>query len=90
MSLKSSLHQLIKDRNGQIFTLSELEVYCKQAGYKLSNSERRLRASESPNIQSVYDEKHHHIIGYKWKFTELDTTFDWTRPTIKPKVATLF
>lgn len=64
MSLKANLNQIIKNRRGQIFTLQELEAYCHSAHYKLSNAERRLRASESPNIIPVY--KGTAIIGYQW------------------------
>ncbi len=64
MSLKSNLNQIIKDRNGGIFTLQELEVFCKNAQYKLSNAERRLRPSESPNIERVM--KNGAIVGYKY------------------------
>lgn len=64
MSLISNLHQIIKDKNGGIFTQNELEDYCKTAQYKLSNAERRLRPSESPNIERVM--KNGAIVGYRW------------------------
>mgnify|MGYP001593254149 CR=1 FL=1 len=66
MSLKSSLHQIIKDRRGEIYTLKELEEYCHKAGYKLSNAERRLREMRS-EFQRVYNKKHTAIIGYKYE-----------------------
>jgi hypothetical protein len=65
MSLKSNLQQIIKDRKGGIYTLNELEDYCHKANYKLSNAERRLRRSESPDIERVY--KNGAIIGYKYE-----------------------
>lgn len=66
MSLKANLNQIIKDRAGEVFTLRELTSYCQTAGYKLSNAERRLRASESPNVQPVYNDKRTAIVGYRW------------------------
>lgn len=66
MSLKSNLQQLIKDRNGGIVSLYEIEQYCHKAHYKTSNAERRLRRSESPHIIPVYNEKHSAIVGYKY------------------------
>ena len=63
MSLKSSLQQIIKDRNGEVFTLKELEDYCHKAGFKISNAERRLR--ESPEVEPVYNQKHTAIVAYK-------------------------
>ena len=66
MSLKSNLNQLIKDKNGEIFTLKELTAYCEKAAYKLSNAERRLRPSDSPDIVRVYNNKGNAIIGYKY------------------------
>lgn len=65
MSLKSNLNQIIRDMNGEIFTITALEAYCKKAGYKLSNAERRLRPSESLDIIRVM--KKGYIIGYKYE-----------------------
>jgi hypothetical protein len=48
-----SLHQKLNDwieQEGHI-TLQQLEDYCHQNQYKLSNAERRLRPSESPCVQ---------------------------------------
>lgn len=67
MSLKSQLNQIIKDRHGQIYTLKELEEYCHKYPAKLSQAERRLRPSDSPNIKPVWNEKHTAIIGYKYE-----------------------
>lgn len=64
MSLKTNLQQIIKDRNGEIFTLTELEAYCHKYPAKLSNAERRLRSSESPNIEKVF--KNNAIVGYRY------------------------
>jgi len=71
MSLKSILTQLIKDRNGGVYTLEELEDYCHKYPAKISQAERRLRPSESPNIESVWNKKHTAIIGYRYAFQNL-------------------
>lgn len=64
-SLRTKLHNLIKSRNGQIVTLNEIEFLCKKENYKISNAERRLRPSESPNVAPYM--KDGAIIGYYWK-----------------------
>jgi hypothetical protein len=68
MSLKSNLQQLIKDRNGEVFTLNELEAYCHKYPAKLSQAERRLR--ECPDIGKEF--KKGAIVGYYWKSSDLD------------------
>jgi len=72
MSLKSNLNQIIKDRNGGIFTLAELEDYCHKYPAKISQAERRLRPSDSPSVESVWNEKRTAIIGYRWKMDSLN------------------
>jgi len=64
MSLKSELNNLIREK-GQV-SIQEVYSYCYEHGYKQSNAERRLRQSESPDIQPIYSDKGH-IKGYKWK-----------------------
>lgn len=64
MSLRSQLNQIIKERKGELLTIGELEVLCKRLGYKLSNAERRLRPSDSPEIERVM--KNGYIIGYRY------------------------
>ncbi len=81
MSLKSNLNQIIKDRKGEIFTLNELEAYCHNAHYKLSNAERRLRASESPNIERLM--KNGAIIGYRYLEASPEVK-DWFKPSKEP------
>lgn len=88
MSLKANLNQIIKDRSPGVFTLQELESYCHQASYKLSNAERRLRASESPNIERVM--KNGAIIGYKWTQSEAVRQFFKDFAPKEEKVTTLF
>lgn len=89
MSLKANLQQLIKERYPETLTLNELEAYCHKARYKLSNAERRLRASESPNIRAIRNPKGA-IIAYQWlktapgqEKTEL-TYLGSSRPYLEP------
>lgn len=65
--MKKSLKQILNETiqlKGFISTY-ELDYLCKQHHYKLSNAERRLRDSESPDIEKV--RKDGVIIGYKVK-----------------------
>ena len=95
-SLKTKLNDLIKSRNGGIVTINEIEYLCKENQYKMSNAERRLRASESPNIVRVM--KHGAIIGYRWKLAVQSDPSTYTAkqflkefPSKKPEVVnTLF
>lgn len=64
MSLKAKLNQIIEEANGAVVTIDQIEQICKENHYKMSNAERRLRASESPNIERVF--KNGAIIGYRW------------------------
>ena len=66
MSLKKSLHDRIRLYEGKLYPYDEVERICRVLGYKISNAERRLRPSESPDIQTVYSEKGF-IIGYKYQ-----------------------
>ena len=102
MSLKSTLNQIIKDRQGEVFTLNELEAFCHKSQYKLSNAERRLRKSESPLISPVWNDKRTAIVGYRYVDTtapqpqiqpsQPNTTLpDWFfKPTIKKEEIKLF
>lgn len=78
-SLKSQLQQIIKDRNGGIFTLNELEAYCHKVPCKLASAERKLRPSESPNIERVM--KKNYILGYKYVVQNQDQT---SRQALQP------
>lgn len=69
MSLKSNLNQIIRDRNGGVVSIDEIAAYCKKASYKLSNAERRLRRSDSPDIEPVYNPKKTAIVGYRARQT---------------------
>ena len=64
MSLKTTLNQIIRERNGGTVSINEIEAFCHKANYKLSNAERRLRPSESPGIERVI--KNGAIVGYRY------------------------
>lgn len=72
-SLKQKLNNLIQSRAGQLVSINEIEALCHEFQYKLSNAERRLRASESPNIERVF--KNGAIIGYRWQGSTVVTQF---------------
>ena len=61
--LKQLLNEQLKQKG--YLSLNEVHKIAKELKYKESNAERRLRQSESPNAEPMFDEKHH-IIGYKY------------------------
>ncbi|HPQ42913.1 MAG TPA: hypothetical protein PKZ42_01700 [Syntrophales bacterium] len=66
MSLKSGLFNEIKNAYPNMYSLERVEGYAKLNGYKISNSERRLRElceGENPLIRAVRGQKGY-IIGY--------------------------
>lgn len=66
-SLKSALHKEIHNwRNApeRICPNYVIEGICRELGRKISNAERRLRKSESPNIEAVKNNKGF-IVGYR-------------------------
>jgi hypothetical protein len=71
-SLKLRLNQLIQ-REGYLW-LEELDLLCKKWRYKLATAERRLRPSESPNVEPIV---HHGAnIGFKSRGYEVsEATF---------------
>lgn len=48
-SLKSQLNTLIREKG--YLSYPDMVQFCLEEGYKPSNGERRLRASESPNVK---------------------------------------
>ena len=46
--------------------LSKVHAIAESLGHKQRTAERRLNQSESPLIETCYDEKRQ-VIGYKWK-----------------------
>lgn len=77
MSLRSTLNQIIRDQHGEIVPINEIYAYCDKNHFKRSNAERRLRASESPNIERVM--KHGAIIGYRYLEPGPDVK-EWFKP----------
>ena len=63
MGLRKELNNWIRDR-GEV-AYFEIEHYCKMNKYKMSNAERCLRPSISPQVEAVKNIKHC-ITGYKW------------------------
>ena len=72
-SFKLKLNNLIKERFPSSVSIQEIEQFCKQENRKLSNAERRLRNSESPDVLRIYNNgygKSKAIIGYVWNGDE--------------------
>jgi len=65
MGLKKDLHEILKSMEGRVLTCDQLEIICKRQGRKLSNGERRLRPSDSPQVESIRNGKGY-IVGYRW------------------------
>jgi hypothetical protein len=63
MSLKKILNERII-KEGYL-SIQEIYQICDDLHYKASNAERRLRPSESPGVEAVYDDKGKYIKGYK-------------------------
>jgi len=69
-SLRVKLNNIIKNAEGKMITIDEINRLCDEWKVKRSAAERRLRQSESLNIQAVMGPKKsggETIIGYKWK-----------------------
>lgn len=79
MSLKSELQKIIRERG--YMSTAQVEEYCKAHRYKLSNAERRLRESESPNVEAVKEKGY--IIGYKPKRNPFNGEQGFSRATIE-------
>lgn len=63
--LRTKLNDWIKAEGGKLVPIDAIERQVKLWGYKISNYERRLRPSESPDIERVF--KNGVIVGYKLK-----------------------
>jgi len=66
MSLKQILHNCIKAQSGGMLSRDMAEHITKRSGYAISNGERRLRPSNSPGIETIFNGKDH-IVGYKMR-----------------------
>jgi|TARA_Y100000034_G_scaffold130247_1_gene188197 hypothetical protein len=62
MGLKKELTTWIRNQ-GEV-SYKEIEEYCKENYYKVSNAERCLRPSSSPQIEAI--KKKRYITGYRW------------------------
>lgn len=68
MSLKTELNQIIKERT--YVPYEEIVRYCMEYGAKISQAERRLRKSDSPNVVPEMAKSRRntdYIKGYWWK-----------------------
>jgi len=65
MSLRVKLNDWIKSENGKMVSFSAIEHQTRLWGYKVSNAERCLRPSSSPDLERVF--KNGAIIGYYYK-----------------------
>lgn len=61
--LKKILNDKIREKG--YISVDEMELICKQNNKKISNGERRLRKSDSPNVEAVENKKGA-IVGYRW------------------------
>jgi hypothetical protein len=83
MSLHKKLNDWIKDEQGRTVPIESIERQVGEWGYKISNYERRLRPSESPNIERVF--KNGAIVGYRYKQSEAVVAFFRDFPLEEPK-----
>ena len=65
MSLKLELTNLIQSYYPDYCPFDVIERKTKELGYRQSNSERRLRPSESPFVREIKNDKGY-IIGYQY------------------------
>ena len=75
MSLKNILHEQIQELG--YISYEEMVRICLEEGFKISNGERRLRKSESPNIEPVMKKSKRgteYIGGYKYIYPYTPTT----------------
>jgi len=91
--LRQKLNDYIKGENGAFVSHDTVKQLCKQWGYRESNAERRLRPSESPNVERIM--KNGAIVGYRWRvYTEPHLTaeafFRDFPPKPKQQVKTLW
>lgn len=84
MSLKKTIHYYIKNRYPKIFYYHEAVAIARSLGRKESNLERRLRNSESPEIETLYNNGA--IMGYRYRKEYLENE---ARKNPLPKARTL-
>jgi len=67
-SLWNQLNENVQSRGH--LSYGEMVQICMELGYKISNGERRLRKSESPNVEEIMGKSKRgtpYIVGYRWK-----------------------
>lgn len=69
MGLKKRLNDEIRKKG--YMTIQQIHDFAKSLNQKESTAERRLRASESPNIETVRNKKGFNI-GYKYREVEAE------------------
>ena len=72
MSLHSHLNRIIKERG--YLSREEMEKIVRDMQFSVSNAERRLRRSESPNVTEVMGKNQRGItviVGYRWNGEEV-------------------
>lgn len=65
VGLRERLNEWIKAEGGKMVPFGAIEHQTRLWGYKVSNAERCLRPSSSPNLERVF--KNGAIIGYRYK-----------------------
>lgn len=81
MSLRLILNKEI-ERRGYLSS-EDMTGICLREGYKASNGERRLRKSESPNVETIMKKSKRgteYIAGYTWRGTEKPAILNTTIP----------
>lgn len=88
--LKQKLNDWIESEQGRMVPIDSIEKQVREWGYKISNYERQLRPSLSPQVQSV--KKNGAIIGYMWKPSPNVADFleTWCKPKVVEVEHTLF
>ena len=79
MSLRQTLNNLIRDKG--YVPYEEIVRVTLEEGYKISNSERRLRKSESPQVKPIMKlskRNTEYIGGYKWDVPKIPARFPQT------------
>lgn len=79
--LRQRLNDYIKSYKGEVVPHDTIKQLCKAWGYRESNAERRLRASESPDIERLM--KNGAIVGYRYLDARPDAA-EWFKPPPKP------
>ena len=63
--LKETLHQLIREAYPNVISLDMVHILAARMNHKQSYAERKLRPSQSPQVEAIFNQQGH-ITGYKW------------------------